>query len=225
MGGDGRPARSVRPEDCVRARSECSRAAETCAELTDPAAAIVVYWSVHPYLMFVMYTHWNHEPNISVVCCTCLAPSHRLHKRVLTYRPRRPRNLPPESPSRLPPAQIRPVAAGRPAGGRDRGRRGGRQLLAALAARRRVPTVRAAAARVAVLVRDAWRSRGPCDDPLMLSSTFRLSATRASVLALFCTFSEVFDIPVYWPILVMYFCILFALTMRRQIQCVAALAL
>lgn len=47
---------------------------------------------------------------------------------------------------------------------------------------------------------------------------FWLSATRASVLALFCTFSEVFDIPVYWPILVMYFCILFALTMRRQIQ-------
>ncbi|KAH8115345.1 retrieval of early ER protein Rer1 [Phellopilus nigrolimitatus] len=47
---------------------------------------------------------------------------------------------------------------------------------------------------------------------------FWLSSTRATVIALFCTFSESFDIPVYWPILVVYFCILFALTMRRQIQ-------
>ncbi|KAF9012504.1 retrieval of early ER protein Rer1 [Cyathus striatus] len=47
---------------------------------------------------------------------------------------------------------------------------------------------------------------------------FWLSATRASVISLFCTFSEVFDVPVYWPILVVYFFVLFALTMRRQIQ-------
>ncbi|PCH35589.1 retrieval of early ER protein Rer1 [Wolfiporia cocos MD-104 SS10] len=47
---------------------------------------------------------------------------------------------------------------------------------------------------------------------------FWLSATRATVLALFCTFSEMFDVPVYWPILVVYFLVLFALTMRRQIQ-------
>ncbi|PPQ98388.1 hypothetical protein CVT24_004067 [Panaeolus cyanescens] len=46
----------------------------------------------------------------------------------------------------------------------------------------------------------------------------RLSATRATVIALFCTLSEVFDVPVYWPILVVYFFTLFALTMRRQIQ-------
>lgn len=38
------------------------------------------------------------------------------------------------------------------------------------------------------------------------------------MVALFCTFSEVFDVPVYWPILVLYFFVLFALTMRRQIQ-------
>ena len=31
------------------------------------------------------------------------------------------------------------------------------------------------------------------------------------------TFSVVFDVPVYWPILVMYFCVLFVLTMRRQL--------
>ena len=29
-----------------------------------------------------------------------------------------------------------------------------------------------------------------------------------------------FDVPVYWPILVVYWFVLFALTMRRQIQCV-----
>ncbi|KAI0687428.1 retrieval of early ER protein Rer1 [Cytidiella melzeri] len=47
---------------------------------------------------------------------------------------------------------------------------------------------------------------------------FWLSSTRATVIALFCTFSQAFDVPVYWPILVMYFFVLFALTMRRQIQ-------
>ncbi|KAJ8696938.1 hypothetical protein PTI98_006760 [Pleurotus ostreatus] len=47
---------------------------------------------------------------------------------------------------------------------------------------------------------------------------FWLSSTRAIVVAIFCTTSEVFDVPVYWPILVMYFFVLFALTMRRQIQ-------
>ncbi|KZT72275.1 retrieval of early ER protein Rer1 [Daedalea quercina L-15889] len=47
---------------------------------------------------------------------------------------------------------------------------------------------------------------------------FWLSSTRATLIALFCTFSEAFDVPVYWPILVVYFFILFTLTMRRQIQ-------
>ncbi|KIK96705.1 hypothetical protein PAXRUDRAFT_289089 [Paxillus rubicundulus Ve08.2h10] len=47
---------------------------------------------------------------------------------------------------------------------------------------------------------------------------FWLSATRASLISLLCTTSGVFDVPVYWPILVVYFCVLFALTMRRQIQ-------
>ncbi|KAG2159148.1 retrieval of early ER protein Rer1 [Suillus bovinus] len=47
---------------------------------------------------------------------------------------------------------------------------------------------------------------------------FWLSSTRATLVSLFCTVSEVFDVPVYWPILVVYFCVLFALTMRRQIQ-------
>jgi hypothetical protein len=47
---------------------------------------------------------------------------------------------------------------------------------------------------------------------------FWLSATRATVIAIFCTGFEAFDVPVYWPILVVYFFVLFALTMRRQIQ-------
>ena len=44
------------------------------------------------------------------------------------------------------------------------------------------------------------------------------SATQATVISLFCTFSSAFDIPVFWPILLMYFCILFTITMRRQIK-------
>ncbi|PWY99658.1 Rer1-domain-containing protein [Testicularia cyperi] len=47
---------------------------------------------------------------------------------------------------------------------------------------------------------------------------FWLSATQAVVISLFCTTSEAFDIPVFWPILLMYFCILFTITMRRQIK-------
>ncbi|KAH8828242.1 retrieval of early ER protein Rer1 [Flagelloscypha sp. PMI_526] len=47
---------------------------------------------------------------------------------------------------------------------------------------------------------------------------FWLSSTRATIIALLCTTSEAFDVPVYWPILLVYFFTLFALTMRRQIQ-------
>jgi len=47
---------------------------------------------------------------------------------------------------------------------------------------------------------------------------FWLSTTRSTVIAFFMTFSSMFDVPVYWPILVMYFCVLFVLTMRRQLQ-------
>lgn len=44
------------------------------------------------------------------------------------------------------------------------------------------------------------------------------NATRAVIISLFLTFWSFFDIPVFWPILLMYFIILFALTMRKQIQ-------
>ncbi|KAG9050040.1 hypothetical protein FS837_008020 [Tulasnella sp. UAMH 9824] len=38
------------------------------------------------------------------------------------------------------------------------------------------------------------------------------------MISLVCSFFVAFDIPVYWPILVMYFFALFAITMRRQIR-------
>ncbi|WFD30592.1 hypothetical protein MSPP1_001613 [Malassezia sp. CBS 17886] len=47
---------------------------------------------------------------------------------------------------------------------------------------------------------------------------FWLSATQAILWSTVATMFTAFDIPVYWPILLLYFCLLFALTMRRQIQ-------
>ena len=38
------------------------------------------------------------------------------------------------------------------------------------------------------------------------------------VVAFVLTFFSVFNIPVFWPILVLYFIILFGLTMKRQIM-------
>ncbi|KAM0562230.1 hypothetical protein ACHAPJ_002675 [Fusarium lateritium] len=43
-------------------------------------------------------------------------------------------------------------------------------------------------------------------------------ATRAIVIGFFCSWFEVFNVPVFWPVLVMYWIILFFLTMRKQIQ-------
>lgn len=47
---------------------------------------------------------------------------------------------------------------------------------------------------------------------------FWYSATRATVISLICTFFEAFNIPVFWPILLVYFITLFVLTMKRQIK-------
>lgn len=46
---------------------------------------------------------------------------------------------------------------------------------------------------------------------------FWYSTIKAIVIAFFTTFFEAFNVPVFWPILVMYFFILFFLTMKRQI--------
>lgn len=47
---------------------------------------------------------------------------------------------------------------------------------------------------------------------------FWLSSTQAILISLCCTLTELCDVPVYWPILVMYFFILLGITMKRQIK-------
>ncbi|KAK8864453.1 hypothetical protein IAR55_001702 [Kwoniella newhampshirensis] len=47
---------------------------------------------------------------------------------------------------------------------------------------------------------------------------FWYNATKATAISLTCTLTRATDVPVYWPILVIYFLTLFGLTMRRQIQ-------
>ncbi|KAL2913845.1 hypothetical protein HK105_206579 [Polyrhizophydium stewartii] len=47
---------------------------------------------------------------------------------------------------------------------------------------------------------------------------FWFFSTRAFLIAFFCTLFDFFDLPVFWPILLGYFIILFAITMRRQIM-------
>ena len=46
---------------------------------------------------------------------------------------------------------------------------------------------------------------------------FWMACTRGACTALGMTFFPVFDVPVFWPILLMYFGVLFFMTMRRQI--------
>lgn len=46
---------------------------------------------------------------------------------------------------------------------------------------------------------------------------FRYSMTKAFCIAFVMTFFSVFDVPVFWPILLCYWIVLFVLTMRRQI--------
>eukprot|EP00461_Guttulinopsis_vulgaris_P001321 UN01321 len=47
---------------------------------------------------------------------------------------------------------------------------------------------------------------------------FWYACTNATICALFATFFTIFDIPVFWPILLLYFIILFVFTMKKQIQ-------
>ncbi|BGP36844.1 hypothetical protein JCM10449v2_000746 [Rhodotorula kratochvilovae] len=46
---------------------------------------------------------------------------------------------------------------------------------------------------------------------------FWYSATKAVTLSLIASFIPVFDVPVFWPILVMYFFILMFITLKRQV--------
>lgn len=47
---------------------------------------------------------------------------------------------------------------------------------------------------------------------------FWISGTKATLISLFLSLFDVFDVPVFWPILLIYFIILFACTMREQIK-------
>lgn len=53
---------------------------------------------------------------------------------------------------------------------------------------------------------------------IYLCFVFRYSASKSIIIASICTCFDIFNVPVFWPILVMYFFILFFLTMRRQIE-------
>lgn len=59
-----------------------------------------------------------------------------------------------------------------------------------------------------------------CYLELILISPFALrhAATKGILVAMVCTFFEAFNVPVFWPILVMYFIMLFCITMKRQIK-------
>ena len=46
---------------------------------------------------------------------------------------------------------------------------------------------------------------------------FWMACARGTTTCIFMTFFPVFDIPVFWPILLMYFFVLFFMTMKRQI--------
>ncbi|KAH8860128.1 Protein RER1 [Schistosoma japonicum] len=54
--------------------------------------------------------------------------------------------------------------------------------------------------------------------PRLLESKFWLSTVRAIMISIFCTFLPFLDIPVFWPILVMYFIMLFSIMMKKQIK-------
>lgn len=47
---------------------------------------------------------------------------------------------------------------------------------------------------------------------------FWLMSTRSTLISLFMSMFDIFDLPVYWPILVVYFLILTFYTLRRQIK-------
>ena len=47
---------------------------------------------------------------------------------------------------------------------------------------------------------------------------FWLTCARGTATCIVMTFFSVFDIPVFWPILLMYFFVLFFMTMKRQIM-------
>nr|CDS32850.1 protein rer1 [Hymenolepis microstoma] len=54
--------------------------------------------------------------------------------------------------------------------------------------------------------------------PRLLEAKFWHRATRAIFISIVCTFFSFLDVPVFWPILVIYFILLFTVMMKRQIK-------
>ena len=46
----------------------------------------------------------------------------------------------------------------------------------------------------------------------------RYASLKSFLIGMVMTFFIVFDVPVFWPILLMYWCVLFFVTMKRQIR-------
>lgn len=53
--------------------------------------------------------------------------------------------------------------------------------------------------------------------PFMFTYGFRYATTKAFIVAFLMTFCSIFDVPVFWPVLLCYWIFLFVLTMKRQI--------
>lgn len=56
------------------------------------------------------------------------------------------------------------------------------------------------------------------DMEMFLLNVSRYSITKAFCVVFVMTFFSAFDVPVFWPILLFYWVVLFTLTMRRQIS-------
>jgi hypothetical protein len=69
---------------------------------------------------------------------------------------------------------------------------------------------------------DLFRCLAVCD-LFFLQSMYcigggRYALTKAFLVAFVLTFFSIFDVPVFWPILLLYWIVLFVLTMKRQIR-------
>lgn len=53
---------------------------------------------------------------------------------------------------------------------------------------------------------------------ILLCYAFRYAITKAFIISFLMTFFSMFDVPVFWPILLCYWFVLFTLTMKRQIM-------
>jgi hypothetical protein len=73
------------------------------------------------------------------------------------------------------------------------------------------------AAGTCVRVRADWRLHA-CDCAALLLSCRRWSSVKSLWIGLGMTLFPMFDVPVFWPILLMYWLLLFTVTMKRQIK-------